>query len=410
MLTTSNGSHTRNQPASWTDVLQPHPAALLLPRMASKASWKLGEDIKERGLQTPVVVLIDANGKRWLIDGISRLDAMQEVGLEAVKNGALNPDVVHFQEISSVDPVDYVLSANVHRRHLSSKGKRELAANLLEKYPEKTDRQIAELVGISHPTVAAVRTELERRGKIFHAETRTDMQGRRQPARKRREASPPMPAASAAPIVSTSVPAAPVDAFSDKPTAIEPPIVSIEQPATKQPELPKSTPDVPAGPNMSATTVEPTLRAAPVEPDVLARFWTLIEAIDKVQELGRQVVAGPKINSLTQSCRKKINSGLRDLAKILRTLREEVAKPVKTADIKPAGAKSIKISSDVDAALKNWRARSICECEDLLLAVRRAAGTGLHLSQSQWRTVQEIKDEIAARNKAAATIMAANAA
>jgi hypothetical protein len=161
---------------------------------------------------------------------------------------------------------------------------------------------------------------------------------------------------------------------------------------------------------MPATTVEPTVRPAPVDPDALARFWTLIEAIDKVHELGRLVVAGPKIDCLTQSCRKKINSGLRDLAKILRTLREEVAKPIKTADVKPAGPKSFKTSSDVDAALKNWRARSICECEDLSLAVRRAAGTGLHLSQSQWRTVQEIKDEIAARNKAAATIMAANAA
>jgi hypothetical protein len=67
------------QVSSWQRVIPPHPAALLLPRMKAEAIQTLGEDIKANGQQTPIVILADAEGKRWLLDGISRLDAMVRV-------------------------------------------------------------------------------------------------------------------------------------------------------------------------------------------------------------------------------------------------------------------------------------------------------------------------------------------
>jgi hypothetical protein len=122
--------------------------------------------------------------------------------MTVITNGALNPEVVQFQVITGVDPVSYVLSANVHRRHLSTSGKRELAGNLLLMFPNKSDRQIAELVGISKNTAKSVRDELAGRGQIDHVKIRIDTKGRRQPATKPpKELPTAMPAPPATPEV-----------------------------------------------------------------------------------------------------------------------------------------------------------------------------------------------------------------
>ena len=172
------------QSKSWRSVLPVHPAAALLPPMSDAKLKELGEDIKAHGQQTSIVIFVDDKGKHWLLDGISRLEAMQRSGLQVIENNALNILVVDWQEIDDVDPIAYVLSANLHRRHLSARDKRELAGNLLEMFPSKSDRQIAEMVGLSHPTIKVVRAELETCGKIFHVETRIDTRKRKQPATK----------------------------------------------------------------------------------------------------------------------------------------------------------------------------------------------------------------------------------
>jgi hypothetical protein len=172
------GSH------SWRDIIPPHPAALLLPRMKPEAIQALGEDIKANGQQTPIVIFADAQGKQSLLDGVSRLDGMVKVKLEAIKDGALNREVVKFQVITEVDPVAYVLSANVHRRHLTTKDKRDLASNLLRMFPNKSDRQIAEWIGISHNTVKSVREELITSGQIDQMCSRLDKKGHRRPANR----------------------------------------------------------------------------------------------------------------------------------------------------------------------------------------------------------------------------------
>jgi hypothetical protein len=183
MLTITSGLPSTIQPR-WREVLPIHPAAKLLPRMDPDELRRLGEDIKTHGLQSSVIIFIDRDGKTSLLDGISRLDGMELVGLQVIKDDTLNSDIVHFQEIREVDPVAYVLGANLNRRHLSTRGKRELIGNLLVQMPDKSDRQIAALVGVSHHTVASVRSEFEGRGQIAHVEDRTDTKGRKQPATK----------------------------------------------------------------------------------------------------------------------------------------------------------------------------------------------------------------------------------
>ena len=177
------------RPTSWRDVIDVHPAAELFPRMAELELRELGNDIRERGLVSPVAIFreVDTNGVRYsLLDGINRLDAMEMAGIKFEfrfsKNGEL---VIKSSELSNTDgdvarcryvcddPFDFVLSANVHRRHLTIEQKDDLIAKLLKAQPEKSNRQLAKMVGVSHPHLAAVRAKLEkyrRRGNGYHVD------------------------------------------------------------------------------------------------------------------------------------------------------------------------------------------------------------------------------------------------
>ena len=106
--------------------------------------------------------------------------------MPVVWSGALNRLVVHVEAIdSSVDPYAFVLSANVHRRHLTAEQRRDLIAKVLKADPAKSNRQIAKQVKADDKTVANVRHDLEARAEIPHVEIRTDTKGRRQPVKPR---------------------------------------------------------------------------------------------------------------------------------------------------------------------------------------------------------------------------------
>jgi hypothetical protein len=185
MQSTTLNSRKGQVSQHWRGVLPVHPAAELLPRMSDTELNELGDDIRRRGLQTPIAILVGEDGTDRLLDGISRLDAMELVGLPVVVDGELNSEIVPTQNVAgNVDPVGYVLSANVHRRHLTGEQKRALIEKVLKVKPEQSDRTTAKQVKADHKTVGKVRDKLEARGEIPHAKTRTDTKGRKQPARK----------------------------------------------------------------------------------------------------------------------------------------------------------------------------------------------------------------------------------
>jgi hypothetical protein len=66
---------------SWRDVLPIHPAAELFPRMTPGELRALGEDIKKNRLHVPVALWKGGDGKLYVIDGVSRLDGMEMVGI-----------------------------------------------------------------------------------------------------------------------------------------------------------------------------------------------------------------------------------------------------------------------------------------------------------------------------------------
>jgi hypothetical protein len=71
--------------------------------------------------------------------------------------------------------------------------------------------------------------------------------------------------------------------------------------------------------------------------------------------------------------------------------RRNIMKIVPSPQKSTPRANRLKLSAEVDAALKNWRRRGPEELRDLALAVKRAAGRGLHLSERQWRLVEKVE-------------------
>ena len=76
-----------------------------------------------------------------------------------------------------VNPTTFVLSMNVHRRHLTSAQKRDAIAAFIKADPTTSDRTVAKDLGVSNKTAGKVRADLEARAEIPHVSTRTDSAG-----------------------------------------------------------------------------------------------------------------------------------------------------------------------------------------------------------------------------------------
>jgi hypothetical protein len=148
---------------------------------------KLAENIKKHGLQEQVAIRRDDETNICLLDGRNRLDALQLLGREIFND-------YNFKSVDlDIDPIAYVISKNIHRRHLNTAQKREVLAALLKADPEKSDRRIAKEIGVDHKTIGKARRRLEDVGTIPHAKTRTDTTGRKQPAVKKPKATATAP-------------------------------------------------------------------------------------------------------------------------------------------------------------------------------------------------------------------------
>jgi hypothetical protein len=179
------------QSKSWRDVIKVHPAADLFPTMTTDELRALGEDIKKNGVRVPVTLWLpdpNNNGERFLLDGRNRLDAMEMVGIRTVEKDGwtlTGPHGCYEPLIGPLDPFALIISANIHRRHLTADQKREVIAKVLKAQPAKSNRTIAKQTSADHKTVGAVRDKLEARGEIPHVSTVEDSKGRKQPTKRR---------------------------------------------------------------------------------------------------------------------------------------------------------------------------------------------------------------------------------
>jgi ParB-like chromosome segregation protein Spo0J len=148
--------------------LTAHPLAELFPLMFEAELAELADDIKKNGLQEDIVLY-----EGQILDGRNRHAACLRCGIEP-----------RFVDFTGDDPLAFIISMNLHRRHLSQAAKAEVVSKVLKATPEKSDRAIGRLARVDGKTVAARRAELEASAEIPHLETREDSKGRIRPAHK----------------------------------------------------------------------------------------------------------------------------------------------------------------------------------------------------------------------------------
>ncbi|MGC2409993.1 MAG: hypothetical protein WA441_08385 [Methyloceanibacter sp.] len=100
--------------SAWRKEYKAHPGADLFPMMSDEELEVLGRDIKANGLRSTIVIA--PNG--LLLDGRNRLEAMERAGVAL--------QTWHTRAYGSGDPVAYIISANIHRRHLTKQQQADL--------------------------------------------------------------------------------------------------------------------------------------------------------------------------------------------------------------------------------------------------------------------------------------------
>jgi len=161
----------------WRKLLPVHPAADVFPLLPPDELAALGEDIRRNGLRELPTIWLDAKSDdtfdAYLTDGRNRLDAMEAMGAEFVK--FTMPPELHIRlpgagvvslkpQVEIGDPGIAVVSANIHRRHLTPAERANLAIRAIEAagsfvgHPAKPGRpqglaaKVAKVAGVSKDT------------------------------------------------------------------------------------------------------------------------------------------------------------------------------------------------------------------------------------------------------------------
>jgi len=132
-----------------------HPIANIFPLMKGDEFKQFKKDIKTNKLREPIVIY---EGK--ILDGRNRYNACKELGLP-----------FDIKLYTGTDPVAFVVSANVHRRHLNESQRAAIAAQLAtfthggdrSKAPigALTDKAAAKLLNVGERSVERAKTVLK---------------------------------------------------------------------------------------------------------------------------------------------------------------------------------------------------------------------------------------------------------
>ena len=191
-ITTTDTANNSKQAKRWRDVLPVHPAAELFPLMSEAELRDLANDIEANGLFEKVAV-IEQDGILYLLDGRNRLDALELLGRKifvskyspdaigkplkrmtrkkpsealAADHDHSSPSLEFFENGSIDNPFAFVLSKNVHRRHLTPEQKRPLIIELVKASAERSNALLAEWGDVDDHYIADIREELEATSEI----------------------------------------------------------------------------------------------------------------------------------------------------------------------------------------------------------------------------------------------------
>jgi hypothetical protein len=180
-------SNARAAPAQAAELLPFHPIADIFPLMEGAEFDELVADIKANALRSKITL-----HEGMILDGRNRYRAMLAAGH--------TPNKGHFHKyepaVPSDTPLNFVIRANLLRRHLTAEQKRDVLVKLVAAQPEKSDRQLAKEAGVTHPTMAKARRQAERSGKglpVGGKRTGADGKRRRQPTKRKKTPPPAQP-------------------------------------------------------------------------------------------------------------------------------------------------------------------------------------------------------------------------
>lgn len=110
----------------------------------------------DNGATLPPIDVFESKAGVYLADGFHRYESMKSLGYESVK--------ANVHEGTRTDAILFACAANAtNGLRRTNKDKRKAVRTLLELFPKRSDRWIAEKAGVDHHTVASVKDEL---GKI----------------------------------------------------------------------------------------------------------------------------------------------------------------------------------------------------------------------------------------------------
>jgi hypothetical protein len=197
--TTEPEAPAQERTTSWRDVIKVHPAAELFPMMSRDELRALGEDLRANDMHSPIQ-LWEHDGEWFLVDGRNRLDAMELLRLKIFNDPGIAPRWsrvwhrgVNYDVLPDrIDPYAHVISANIHRRHLTTAQKTALIESVLKAQPERSNRAIAGIVKVDDKTVGAARKRLEATAEIPQSTKRIGGDGRARPASSTPVPKPPI--------------------------------------------------------------------------------------------------------------------------------------------------------------------------------------------------------------------------
>jgi DNA-binding Lrp family transcriptional regulator len=186
-----------------TSKLRLHPRAEEIPTIPPDEYDELVLDIEQRGIVVPLDVLKmrradgrygsqpDEAAEIIVLDGRHRLNAARALGLEIVPirevewtcwhDDVDDPDEGFTLDECPSHAFEYMVKAATMRRHLTTQQRKQLASTIIIEDPERSDRQVATTTGISRPTVARLRDDLEADGQVAEVATSTGTDGKAYP-------------------------------------------------------------------------------------------------------------------------------------------------------------------------------------------------------------------------------------
>lgn len=166
--------------------LAAHPSQVMFHDLGGDEWRELVKDVRERGIQQPITVS-RRTGQMVIVDGHQRVRAALEVGLTTI------PGVQQVYEDEKAETLALVM-ANIRRRHLTRDERRQVIAEMLRLYPEKSNNSHAKGLGVSDMTVKSVREELEATSQIRKLDQTVGADGKARTVNPKRQqsSSPPV--------------------------------------------------------------------------------------------------------------------------------------------------------------------------------------------------------------------------